>query len=516
MTDEERHAVLADLHHEEEQRAAEEARAAEEHAEADPSRNGAATEIRPIEVEDDPHRLARLAIDQDYIHDGQLTLRTYREERHVWDGTAYRPIPESEFRAGLTQTTKEEMDRLAILASELEEKAIPPRKVTQRLISDVAHAATGLTILPSRIDAPAWISERKPFPAMEVLAAKNGLVHLPSYLDRRKLYVIPHAPDFFSPNSLDYAFDPQAPLPSEWLGFLKALWPEDRTSIEVLQEWMGYLLTLDTRQQKILILIGPRRSGKGTIARVIRGLVGIENVAGPTLSSLGTNFGLWPLLGKSVAIISDARLSGRTDSATVTERLLSISGEDPLTVDRKYLVPVTTKLGARIIILTNELPKLGDSSGALAGRMILLSLTQSWYGKEDIELTDRLLTELPGILLWAIDGWKRLRDRGHFLQPDSGRKFIDDLEDLSSPIGAFVREECVLGPECEEFVRDLFAAWRMWCESKGRKDAGNEQVFGRDLRAAVPSLDVRQPRDGGKRIRKYVGIRLRFPEEGNN
>ena len=35
------------------------------------------------------------------------------------------------------------------------------------------------------------------------------------------------------------------------------------------------------------------------------------------------NFGLQPLLGKAVAMIQDARLSGRTDAAVVAERLLS-------------------------------------------------------------------------------------------------------------------------------------------------------------------------------------------------
>jgi energy-coupling factor transporter ATP-binding protein EcfA2 len=127
------------------------------------------------------------------------------------------------------------------------------------------------------------------------------------------------------------------------------LWPGDAQSISTLQEWIGYLLTPDPRQQKILLLVGPRRSGKGTIARVIRGLIGADNIAGPTLSSLGTNFGLWPLLGKAVAMIQDARLSGRTDAATVAERLLSISGEDDLTIDRKNLSPVTTRLTARFM-----------------------------------------------------------------------------------------------------------------------------------------------------------------------
>jgi putative DNA primase/helicase len=276
-----------------------------------------------------------------------------------------------------------------------------------------------------------------------------------------------------------------------------------------LQEWAGYLLTADTRQQKILLLVGPKRSGKGTIARVFRGLLGADNVAGPTLSSLGTNFGLWPLLGKSAAIISDARLSGRTDTATVTERLLSISGEDSLTVDRKNLTPVTVKLPVRFIILTNELPRLGDASGALAGRMIVLRLSHSWYGREDITLSDRLLAELPGILLWAIRGWQRLRERGYFVQPDAGKELLVELEDLSSPIAAFVRERCAVEPGHRAAVSDLFSAWRGWCEVKGRKEPGNEQTFGRDLLAAVPSLRRVRPREGDDRYRAYEGISLR-------
>ena len=167
-----------------------------------------------------------------------------------------------------------------------------------------------------------------------------------------------------------------------------------------------------------MMLVGPKRSGKGTIARVLRGLVGTENVCGPTLASLGTNFGLWPLLGKSIAQISDARLGGRADQAAIVERLLSISGEDALTVDRKILESITCKLKTRIMLLTNELPRLLDSSGAFASRLIVLQLRESFYGREDHELIDKLLAELPGILVWAIEGWYRLHQRRRFLQPD--------------------------------------------------------------------------------------------------
>jgi putative DNA primase/helicase len=237
-------------------------------------------------------------------------------------------------------------------------------------------------------------------------------------------------------------------------------------------------------------------------------MLGRANVAGPTLSSLGTNFGLWPLIGKTTAIISDARLSGRTDAATVTERLLSISGEDVLTIDRKNLPPVTTKLSTRLMLLTNELPRLGDASGALVGRMILLRLTESWYGREDIGLTDRLYGELPSILLWSIAGWQRLQEHGHFCQPSASAELLAELEDLSSPISAFIRDRCLVGPGFRAVVADLFLAWKAWCDTKGRREPGTEQLFGRDLLAAVPSIMRVQPREAGHRFRAYEGIAL--------
>ena len=113
-----------------------------------------------------------------------------------------------------------------------------------------------------------------------------------------------------------------------------------------------------TDLHKILLMVGPTRRGKGVIARTLAALLGRQNVAGPTLNSLGGNFGLAPLIGKPLAVISDARFAGR-DASIVVERLLSISGEDILTVDRKYRDQWTGKLPSRLHIISNELPKLG-------------------------------------------------------------------------------------------------------------------------------------------------------------
>jgi putative DNA primase/helicase len=467
------------------------------------------TQLQPNEAIDDPHRLARLYLQQNCTNADGITLRHWRQEWHRWDGHAYRTLAAKELGAELTQFVKAAMDRENVIAQQQAagngDKLPVVRKVTGRLIADVAHALEGFTMLSGRTESPQWLEKVNPFPANEILACKNGLIHLPSFAAGHHR-LLPLTPQFFSFNVLDFDIELDAPRPSAWLDFLARLWPDDEASIAALQEWMGYLLTADTRQQKMLLLIGPKRGGKGTIARVIRALVGPDNVAGPTLATLGTNFGLWPLLGKSVAMISDARLSGRSDLAAVTERLLSVSGEDALTVDRKNLAPVTVKIPARFMILTNELPRLNDASGALAGRMILLRLTQSWEGREDINLTDRLLLELPGILLWAVEGWLRLRERGHFMQPEAGKDLLSDLEDLSSPVLAFVKERCAEGPGLTATVAELFNAWRLWCQDVGRKEPGTEAVFGRDLLAAVPTLRKVRPREGKTRYRGYEGI----------
>jgi phage/plasmid-associated DNA primase len=197
------------------------------------------------------------------------------------------------------------------------------------------------------------------------------------------------------------------------------------------------------------------------------------------------------------------------DSAVVVERLLSMSGEDTQTVDRKFREPVTTKLPTRFAIISNELPRLTDASGALAGRLIILRLTRSWFGVEDHHLFDRIRQEMSGILLWAIEGWKRLRDRGRFHQPASGAELVEAMEDLSSPVGAFVRDRCRVGPEFRVEVNELYTVWRSWCEAHGRREPGTEETFGRDLRAAVPELSRARPRTPEGRINVYVGIRLR-------
>jgi putative DNA primase/helicase len=376
---------------------------------------------------------------------------------------------------------------------------------TRNTVSNVVDAltASGFARRPLR-EPPCWLDGEVRFDPRDILVCPNALVHLPT--GER----MPPTPEFFTIGGVATRFEMSAPRAPEWLAFLRSLWPNDPDSILTLQMIMGYLLTPDTRQQKIFLLVGPKRSGKGTIARVIRALVGSENVAGPSLTSLQTDFGLQPLIGKLVAIVSDARLGPKADQAAIAERLLSISGEDAIDINRKHRDFLTLRLSARLVILSNELPRLTDASGALASRFVVLKTTRSFFGAEDKRLEQRLLDELPAILQWTIEGWHMLRDRGAFPQPSSAREDVRALEELASPILSFVDDCCVLDASREVDVANLFDRWQRWCEKNGRLSAGTIQNFGRDLRAAVPEVELQRRRlADGSRQRTYTHIGLR-------
>jgi len=487
-----------------------------------PDRNTSPLGVSPVvssgtpagvnESADDPHRLGRLFINQNFkLQNGLQKLAFWQGAFWRWDGLRWIELKKHELIAMLTACIKAEFDRVNLWQLEnwmpQTEGEEPPKvkPVTKWLLTNVENAVASIVVLPDYTTMPDWLCGDPPFPAREVLSTKSTLLHLPSLISGKPSGISP-TPMLFSANALTYDYDQYANCPT-WRNLMESIWPDDPESIEALQEWFGYLLLPDTRQHKILMLIGPPRSGKGTIARVLQQLLGQDNVASPTLSSLAGPFGLWPLLNKYVALVPDARLSGRDDAVAVVERILSISGEDPQDVHRKNQPTLTgVRMPTRFVLMSNELPNMKDASGAFMTRVVLLRMTQSFIGREDRTLSQRLSGELPGILNWAAEGWRRLHYRGYFTQPGSATELLDDLENICSPIRQFIADSCVIGPAHESTVEQLFRAWEKWCETNHREHKGTTQSLGRDLRAALPHLKKVQRRDGFERVRGYVGI----------
>jgi putative DNA primase/helicase len=440
----------------------------------------------------DPLRSARQFISKRFITDGVRTLYRHRGAFWSWTNSYYL----LEFLEEATQRVKVGEEWLTV-----------PFKPNRARVSDVAAALIAVCQLDSAIEPPSWLTAGSMLPANEFLACGNGLLHLPTGT------LHPPSSFYFNLSASEVIFDPTAPEPAQWLNFLKELFGDDQEQIDLLQDEFGYVISPDTSQQKILLVIGPKRSGKGTIARILSRLLGRDSVAGPTMSSLSESFGLEPLITKPLAIISDARIGSRTDKSTIAERLLSISGEDTMTVARKFRSAWHGRLITRFIILTNELPSFSDGSGALAGRFIVMVLTKSFFGNEDPALTDKLATELPGILNWSIKGYRRLIQRGHFVQPKSSEDIIEEIEMLAAPVKAFIRDCCETGPNKSTKVEELWNAWQTWCVREGSRP-GSKAWFGRNLRSALPGLTVTFPRDEQNRqVPTYNGIELKLNDQ---
>ena len=152
----------------------------------------------------------------------------------------------------------------------------------------------------------------------------------------------------------------------------------------------------------------------------------------------------------------------------------------------KYREQWTGKLPSRLHVLSNGLPKLGDASTAIVGRIVLLLTTRSWLGHEDHSLEPALQTELTGILNWALVGLHRLAitNDNCFTRLPAADEAIIAMRDLASPVAAFARDRCVINPRAEVGCDDLYARYRAWAEDNGHHRAA-KTVFGRDLRAAV-------------------------------
>jgi len=435
---------------------------------------------------------AQTFVDEAYSHPHGRTLQSYAGMLLGWRENRYLEV-EDESLCQLLQPWLHNSLRY-VMSRRSGEPELVDFESNPGTIKSALDSIRTLVHLPSTLSPPTWIGDATGVPpAGELLPCRSTVLHLPT------LTRLDPSPKLFVTNALEFDYDPDAAAPQLWLEFLGQVFPNDPASINLLQSWFGYCLTADTSQQKMMLLVGAKRSGKGTIARILARLIGSGNICGPTTSGLAGPFGLQPLIGKILAVVSDARFAG-DNIAAVVERLLCISGEDTLTIDRKYLGSVTMKLPTRFMFLTNELPRLSETSGALAGRFVILRFTQSFFGREDLSLTEKLVPELPGILKWAVEGWHNLRREGRFVEPESGRAASEALEDLLSPIGAFVRECCQVGLVLRCDLKGLYDAWRQWCSDNGRDHPGTVQSFSRDLQAAVPHAKTRRSNITGRFI----------------
>ena len=367
--------------------------------------------------------IATQMLDEVWSHDDGPTLAFWQGLFYRWTGPHWVDFEPKEVEGLIYQY----LDGRVMQAGE----TVGPCKPNKSMVAEVLEALASYT-LRKHDGITSWVGEPL---AESILPVANGLLDV----DRLKLH--PHTPRYFNLSSCAAPWKGKKDIEgSRWVRFLSSVITEDtEAQIGLLQEAFGYSLMTDTSQQKAFMLVGPRRCGKGTVTRVLSKLSGDLVCSMPT-SRFGSDFALQNAIGKNIILLPDVRVDRNTKHAHLTEAILSISGEDPQSINRKNRDEWNGILSCKIWAASNSIPRFRDEDGVLASRFLFIHFGVSFFGREDTALLGRLLKELDVILYWAVMGWKRLQSRSHFEGTKVSAALSNQAVARMDPIGTFISE----------------------------------------------------------------------------
>src|SRR6478609_1553815 len=390
--------------------------------------------------------------------------------------------------------------------------AIAPSDFDRRVLADFGPAlgdparASGATAHLRAVGQQALSPRKTDLHPMEA-AFKNGVLDFDFWLRNPIEAPQPTAADLFIPYEPRVAWDATAECPT-WLQFLAStkMGPDGEA---LLQEWFGWNLVRSVKHHKFLVIVGPRRAGKGTILNVLTDMLGHESVGAASLAALDANtrFGLNGWVGKRAVLFPDENnVDGRGLTAAFAA-LLQVTSFDRIPLEKKGKddgAPV--RLFARLTMCCNTIPDFPDKAGALSGRMLVLPLTESFLDREDIHLGDKLAAETEGIVVWAAEGLRRLMRRGAFTVHGSAADMKHELSLRQSPVKEFAESHLTAGDEMDDFVvgSDLFDAFNGWAPRANRLKRTSPHLHA-EIRGVFPRVESK--RVGDRNERRLYGLK---------
>ena len=379
-------------------------------------------------------------------------------------------------------------------------------------IYDLRHAlgAAAYVRAPKDVFEPFRINSCEFIDVEKTIVYRNGLLDVDTG-DLRPL-----TPDIFITSTLPYDYDPRATC-LLWRGFLEDVFNGDQGSHDLLQEWFGYNMVASNRMQQMLFLFGPSGSGKSTAANTLMAMLGRERVCPIEFDQMTQQFGLSDLIGKYAAIINEDKAATRTDAERVLQKIKKITGQDWISVNRKYKEPVHVRFFSRFTYVGNELPKFNDEPQAMVRRFLLLFFPNKYFEqpeKIDRNLGAKLATEVQGIANWSLEGLRRLLVNGWFTQPIPSQEHLQDFRELSSPLSTMISEHCEIGdtPEYWAVIESLYELHRAFYEQEGLTPMGSA-MFKSRIKTVLPRLERTRRTIAGEQVYGYKGIRIKRSAE---
>lgn len=273
-------------------------------------------------------------------------------------------------------------------------------------------------------------------------------------------------------HKIDYNYSETKQEPKTFMKFIREVMVKkdgttDTALVMVAQEMLGYLLVEEINEPYVFFLYGGGANGKSVLLDVIENMIGKDFTSALSLDALTTNkFAPYDLVGKRVNIVREEE----TKYMRIDKLKTIVSGE-PIRVERKYGQGFTFVPRTKFIYGSNRIPQFADIDFGLKRRIKIIPMLRTFQQHEkDLNLTKKLLAEMPGIIGWAIDGAKRMMaNNWQFTKSDALDNMMLDLQTETSSVIEFIRYnyEEVEG----EYIsyEDLYTSYKFWCDENGRK-----------------------------------------------
>ena len=260
-------------------------------------------------------------------------------------------------------------------------------------------------------------------------------------------------------------FDPHAKC-SRWLQFLDEIFMGDKDLITFIQKAVGYTLTGLTSAQCFFILYGTGANGKSVFLTILQLLLG-EFAISTSMDTFKDRHQNNAQIPNDLAALCGKRFVKSTELKEGTrlneERIKNITGDESIQARFLHKEFFDFFPEFKVWLGVNHKPVIRGTDEAIWRRPKLIPF-EAYFPPEtrDENLLNTLKSELPGILLWAIDGCHLWQKEGLIL-PEKVKKATSDYREESDIIGEFL-SECTIQEEGKRVkAGDLWKAYEKWC-----------------------------------------------------
>lgn len=317
-----------------------------------------------------------------------------------------------------------------------------------------------------------------------------------------------HNPDHLFTHQLHTEYDNTADCP-EWDKAIRRLFIDKEDTDDVIRhlyEVMGYVIQPQRNMAAWTLFYGNGRNGKSFVSSVLMALMGHKTWASKSLADYSGSRNSHieaGLVGKLLLVDDDFKKGAMLPDDT----LKKLSEVKPVTANPKGADEFNFICRTVPLILSNSWPKTADTSYGLERRALVFHFSSRIREEEvDEMLKDRIIdNELPGLLNHLIAGWRRLRERGRFLEPSSCRRAKALWLNSRNSLAMFMAEHIEFTGDQSHRVpaQDIWQAFQLWGESDNSATRWGRTTFYDEI-AAVEGVTSKRPSG----IRQFYGLRL--------